>query len=194
MSRPATSQRLTLVSGGQTGVDREALDWALARGISTAGFLPADGLAEDGPVDARYGLEQLPQAGYRERTRANVALAEATLILSCEPALLGGSLLTLQYAREIGRPVLHLHPALPWYQQLEAANRVIGARVLNVAGPRASGGRLPVGFCAEVLDAWLAHHAGAPGDFPHSTMQPEVVRALTASMARFDALYAALAR
>ena len=194
LSTLSTFGDLTVVSGGQTGVDRQALDWALARGVCTAGFLPADGLAEDGPVDPRYGLRCLPHAGYRERTRANVELAQATLILSSDAVLSGGSLLTLEYASRVGRPTLHLHPGLNWQALFRAQSQVLGAHVLNVAGPRASGGALAEEFCTAVLDAWLAHHTDAESTLSHPLMQADVIDALVASIVRFDALYEALAQ
>ena len=58
-----------IVSGGQTGVDRGALDAALAAGFPCGGWCPADRAAEDGAIPVRYPLTPLARGGYRERTR-----------------------------------------------------------------------------------------------------------------------------
>lgn len=131
-----------IVSGGQTGADRAALDVALANGLRVGGWVPRGRLAEDGPIPKRYpGLVETESADPAVRTARNVRDSDATLILSHGP-LCGGSLLTHQEATRRGKPVLHLDLD-------EVAPAVAAARVrswlatvrpgtLNVAGPRAS--------------------------------------------------------
>lgn len=131
-----------LVSGGQTGADRAALDFALAHGIATGGWVPKGRLAEDGAIPDRYvGLLETNSGDFALRTVLNVRDSDATLILSHGP-LAGGSLLTLREAAATGRPLLHLD-----FDQLsfaEAADRLrawlqaLRPITLNVAGPRAS--------------------------------------------------------
>jgi len=127
-----------LISGGQTGVDRAALDAALALGISCGGWCPRGRRAEDGPIDARYPLQETPSADYAQRTEWNVRDSDGTLVLTRgEPR--GGTALTLDFARSLGRPTLVLDLARApdadavrdWLQR----ERI---RVLNVAGPRES--------------------------------------------------------
>lgn len=131
-----------IISGGQTGADRAALDVAIERGLQVGGWVPKGRLAEDGPVPADYpGLVEAESSDPALRTVRNVRDSDATLIVSHGP-LTGGALLTFEEARRCGRPVLHLD-----VQQLapdSAAARclqwlaAVDPAVLNVAGPRAS--------------------------------------------------------
>ena len=134
---------LTIVSGGQTGVDRAALDVAIELGIPTGGWVPKGRLAEDGVIPARYvNLREADSADPSVRTRLNVRDSDATLILS-QGKLTGGSRLTFVEATRLGRPVLHVD--LTGRTDAEAAATVqtwlAAARpnILNIAGPRASG-------------------------------------------------------
>jgi len=131
----------SIISGGQTGVDRGALDAALQVGVPCGGWCPAGCLAEDGVIDARYGLLPLEQGGYADRTRRNVADSDATLILYFGD-IEGGTALTAACCGKLGKPLL-LIDALD--ASPEAAARQAHAFVarhavqrLNVAGPRAS--------------------------------------------------------
>ena len=80
-----------IVSGGQTGADRAALDFALAHEIPHGGWCPAGRWAEDGVLDAGYQLHETPGADPAERTEWNVRDTEATAILSICAALSGGA-------------------------------------------------------------------------------------------------------
>lgn len=127
-----------ILSGGQTGVDRAALDVALARGISCGGWCPLGRRAENGPIPARYPLTETPTTDYPQRTEWNVRDADATLVLTHgEPA--GGTALTVEIARRLGKPYLVVDlandPACGSVQTWLEEERV---RVLNVAGPRES--------------------------------------------------------
>jgi hypothetical protein len=128
----------TFRSGGQTGVDRAALDAALDAGIPVTGWCPKGRLAEDGPLPFRYPLRETPTAAYAERTRLNVRDADATLILLRGP-LAGGTALTAETARALGRGLLVADLTDPPAPE-EAAKwvRREGVRDLNVAGPRES--------------------------------------------------------
>lgn len=129
---------LTILSGGQTGVDRAALDVAAEQGLSRGGWCPRGRLAEDGPIDAGYPLRETPRRAYAQRTEWNVRDSDATLILT-RGAPDGGTALTIGLARRLGRPLLVIDlegaadPARlgPWL-----ARHSIGR--LNVAGPRES--------------------------------------------------------
>jgi hypothetical protein len=131
----------SIVSGGQTGVDRGALDVALQAGVPCGGWCPVDCRAEDGLIDARYGLVPLPQGGYAERTRRNVEDSDATLILYFGE-LEGGTALTAACCEALGKPLLlidalNMNPA----QAAQRARDFVvqhAVQRLNVAGPRAS--------------------------------------------------------
>jgi hypothetical protein len=125
-----------IVSGGQTGVDRAALDVALTLGIPCGGWCPRGRAAEDGVIPARYPLQETGSHDYAERTRLNVVDSDGTLILAIG-ALHGGTMLTAQLAEKNGKPYLVIDLASPpvpgkvhsWIREYEIS-------VLNVAGPR----------------------------------------------------------
>jgi predicted Rossmann-fold nucleotide-binding protein len=96
-----------IMSGGQTGADRAALDVAIRLGIPHGGWCPAGRHAEDGPIHPRYQLTETPDAAYEQRTRWNVRDSNGTVVLTLTPYATGGSLYTLQIAAELRRPVLH---------------------------------------------------------------------------------------
>src|SRR5947199_212598 len=98
-----TTTPLTLISGGQTGVDRAALDVALELRIPCGGFCPQGRRAEDEPIPDRYPLSELAFSDYADRTRKNVEAAAATLILHAGE-IAGGTRLTLDICEELGKP------------------------------------------------------------------------------------------
>jgi len=96
---------LKIISGGQTGVDRGALDAALAFEVECGGWCPAGRLAEDGIIPERYPVVELANARYAERTARNVADSDGTLVISKgEP--FGGTRETIDGCVETGKPYL----------------------------------------------------------------------------------------
>ena len=134
---------LKIVSGGQTGVDRAALDWALANGAACGGWCPLGRLAEDGIIDLRYPLRETPENDPAQRTEWNVRDSDGTLIVSLAKRLVGGTRLTEVLAERLAKPHLVLAKTDgDLSAQVEALRRFIaenGIQVLNIAGPRASG-------------------------------------------------------
>jgi hypothetical protein len=127
-----------VVSGGQTGVDRAALDVALDLGLPCGGWCPHGRRAEDGPIDGRYPLAETPWWGYPQRTEWNVRDSDGTLILT-QGRSDRGTALTIELAARMHRPclVLDLSQA-PAPEAVRAWAEANGVRVLNVAGPRES--------------------------------------------------------
>lgn len=141
-----------IVSGGQTGADRAALDWAINHGISHGGWCPAGRRAEDGIIPERYRLQETPGRNYEQRTRWNVRDSDATLIISLSSELSGGSLATQQWAKKMKRPCLHVYPHEGWESKAAAFFEATPVQVLNVAGPRASGVAGIEFFVSDILD------------------------------------------
>lgn len=129
---------LVIVSGGQTGADRAALDWAIAYGVRHGGWCPKGRRAEDGAIASRYGLSETPSPNYSERTEWNVRDSDATLIISVSPRLMGGSRATREFARRHGRPCLHVSGDRASAATVRRFIRKHRVSILNVAGPRAS--------------------------------------------------------
>ena len=153
-------------SGGQTGVDRAALDAALECGLPIGGWIPKGRLAEDGSVPLKYAtLREARTLDYGERTRLNVQDTDATLVLSWGSPQ-GGTRETLDVARDLGRPALTIDLA-------EADAAMAAARIrdwlpsfdlvrrLNVAGPRASQAPLAYDRAREILRIAFGTDEGA---------------------------------
>lgn len=147
---------LKVISGGQTGVDRAALDAALAAGIPIGGWCPRGRRAEDGTIPAIYPLRETPSRDYRERTRWNVRDSEGTLILT-RAEFRGGTALTWRQSRRLHRPVFvgDLRDEISdLVRQIDHWAAVHHVRILNVAGPRASQQPLAHELVKALLAAW----------------------------------------
>jgi len=127
-----------IVSGGQAGVDRGALDAALQLGFDCGGWCPLGRRAEDGPIDPRYPLSESDSPRYDVRTEQNIIDSDGTLIIT-GGRLEGGTRLTLELALQKNRPCrvidlrqpLELEQVIDWLVALEIST-------LNIAGPRES--------------------------------------------------------
>ena len=130
-----------IVSGGQTGVDRAALDFALAAGIPCGGVVPKGRLAEDGRIPGRYPVAEGDSPDYAARTEQNAARSDATLVIH-RGSLSGGTLLTVSVCRRLGKPCrtvdLELMPLKRAAAEVRSFLVEVRPRTLNIAGPRES--------------------------------------------------------
>ncbi len=138
---------MRLVTGGQTGVDRAALEVAAALGLSCGGWVPSGGWAEDRPeppgICADYPtLEPTPSTDPAVRTEWNVRDSDRTLVLVDPGGLAAspGTATTVVFAKDYDRPCLVVPMDAP-----DAEGRIAAwmsdagpGLVLNVAGPRES--------------------------------------------------------
>jgi|SRR5208283_2240625 len=135
---------MKIISGGQTGADRAALDVAIELGIDYGGSIPKGRLAEDGLIDSKKypRLTELETADYPARTKQNVIEADATLAFT-EGILTGGTRKTIDFAKKYKKPYCHIN--LKKTSVEDSVAEIIGwlnihrPQVLNVAGPRESG-------------------------------------------------------
>ena len=131
-----------IISGGQTGVDRAALDVAMHLGIAHGGWIPKGRLAEDGTLPSHYQLQEMPTDDYAARTEKNVLDSDGTLIIS-RGTPTGGTDYTRKMALRHGKQMLHIDLSLG--QRHSDAGSLVDSWIemnrietLNVAGPRAS--------------------------------------------------------
>jgi hypothetical protein len=130
--------RFKIISGGQSGVDRAALDAAIELGISHGGWCPKNRLAEDGAIPRKYHLRETDSSNYAVRTRWNVRDSGGTLILYREP-LEGGTRFTWECTLQFNKPAFLVELGFPpladafyrWREENSIAT-------LNIAGPRES--------------------------------------------------------
>lgn len=130
-----------IISGGQTGADRAALDFAIKHNLPYGGWVPKGRKTENGTLPGKYHLQEMPAGGYSQRTEKNILDSDGTLIVS-HGLLTGGSALTRKLAKQHRKPWIHIDLETTPYP--EAAKMIRewvgrnGIKVMNVAGPRAS--------------------------------------------------------
>ena len=137
-----------IISGGQTGVDRAALDIAIEFKIPHGGWCPYERKAEDGMIPTKYKLKEAPpptieesldpDAIYKKRTELNARDSDGTLII-IKNMPMGGTLYTIEMAEKHKKPYLIFNLSIN-HEILDAVNWIIknNIRKLNIAGPRAS--------------------------------------------------------
>jgi hypothetical protein len=130
-----------IISGGQTGADKAALDVAIKLNIPHGGWIPKGRITEEGPLSDKYQLQAMPTDSYPERTEQNVIDSDGTLII-CHGKPTGGSDYTREMVLKHKRQLLHIDLNItPSY---DAASLILSwvnlyrIKILNVAGPRAS--------------------------------------------------------
>jgi hypothetical protein len=131
-----------IISGGQTGADRAALDFAIKNDIPHGGWVPKDRIAEDGIIPKKYDVHEAPSKDYKRRTELNVINSDGTLIISHEE-LTGESALTKTLAEKHKKPCLYIKlDSMPAFKATIDITKWIKQHkieILNVAGPKASG-------------------------------------------------------
>src|SRR5262249_24171284 len=133
---------MKIISGGQTGIDRAALDAALSLGVECGGWCPAKRWAEDGTIPERYPLSEILDGTTDERTARNVRDADGTVIFHSALPLQGGTRTTAECSAQLTKPLLLLDAGRMAVG--EAAGELLrfvrqnSIEILNVAGPRAS--------------------------------------------------------
>lgn len=150
---------MKIISGGQTGVDRAALDAAIKHGIECSGWCPAGRLDEFGRIPDRYPLKELEQGSFADRTLRNVKDSDATVIIYFE-RLRGGTAQTVQFCLEQKRPHLVIDAATISAQDavksMVALVREKNIKTLNVAGPRQSEWPGGYEYAFNVMDVFLS--------------------------------------
>ncbi|MEA3307706.1 MAG: putative molybdenum carrier protein [Elusimicrobiota bacterium] len=127
-----------IISGGQSGVDRAALDAAIELNISCGGYVPRGRLAEDGPIGEKYPLTETYSSNYSVRTRLNIKYSDATLIIK-EGLLEGGTLFTFNICKKLKKPVkiVDIEDKNTVKEMRDFINEY-APQTLNIAGPRES--------------------------------------------------------
>jgi hypothetical protein len=150
-------QQVKLISGGQTGIDRAALDIALKHGVECNGWCPAGRLDEFGRIPDRYPVKELEGCGLSERTLQNVKDSDGTVIIYWDK-LSGGTEQTVRFCVEQRRP--HELIDASKISTEHAAKLVLdfvrehNIDILNVAGPRQSEWLDGYDYASRVLDAF----------------------------------------
>jgi hypothetical protein len=127
------------ISGGQTGADSAALDFAIWHEIPHGGWCPKGRLCEKGTIDQRYQLQETSTKNYPQRTEKNVLDSDGTIIFTISPKVTRGSKKTAELAAKHHKPWIHLYRGL--YDPERLVVEFIGKhniQTLNVAGSRAS--------------------------------------------------------
>ncbi len=131
-------RKTKIISGGQTGVDRAALDFAFDHGLACGGWCPKGRTAEDGPISSRYPLQETNTTAYPERTEINIRESDATFIIYRD-SFDAGTNLTLHLCKKLAKPVVILRLSDTHNKKvIKDWIDINNIRVLNIAGPRES--------------------------------------------------------
>ena len=149
-----------IISGGQTGVDRDALDWAIDRGIDHGGWCPKGRISEEGVIPTTYNLKETQSDKYPARTRLNIADSNITIIIVPYEGYSGrGTKLTMDICDKIGAARFQIYPGKESVlckevvDALEPIDWASPGLIVNVAGPRGSRFKDSKSFVYKVLDS-----------------------------------------
>ena len=130
-----------IISGGQTGVDRAALDTAIKLGIPHGGWCPKNRMAEDGTIPNKYLLKETDSSDHAQRTRLNIEDSDGTLILvpSLPVKVTDGTVLTITEVQKKQKPflIIDLSQAIN-FKNISTWIEKNKIKALNIAGPRES--------------------------------------------------------
>ena len=133
------TRKICICSGGQTGIDRAALDAGMELDLLTVGWCPKNRRAENGNIPEKYTLIETNSPDYWKRTKLNVIESSATLILLPEnKKKCRGSFLTLSYAKKYIKPYLIINMNKVDYENINKWLLKNKPKILNIAGPRES--------------------------------------------------------
>ena len=179
-----------IISGGQTGVDRAALDFAIKFDIPHGGWIIKGRIAEDGVLDDRYKVQVIPESSYPRRTLKNILDSYGTQLISRGP-LTGGSDYTKKMAISRNRPCIHID--LSQMSAFQAAENIRDwifdnkIEILNVGGPRKSKDPniykdvldiLETAFYLDVIDTNMPHMSVPSGSFRENHTLPQIPKTI----------------
>jgi hypothetical protein len=154
---------LKIISGGQTGVDRAALDVALRHGIHCGGWCPAGRLDEFGKIPDHYPVQEIQRGGFTERTLKNVEDSDGTVVIY-PGEIRGGTEETVRFCVELKRPhqlidasKVATEDATTLIVDFVRKNKI---DILNVAGPRQSEWPEGYDYASRVLDGFVTTRHG----------------------------------
>ena len=152
-----------IVSGGQTGADRAAFDWAIVNHIPHSGWCPRGRPAEDGAIPDFYRVQETVSTEYVVRTERNVSESDGTVIFTIGKALTGGSKDTAAIATRLKKPWMHISKAdsINPPEELRLFIKAHQVKILNVAGTRASKEPLIADFVKATLRAAFSEQRGS---------------------------------
>jgi len=131
---------LRIISGGQTGVDRAALDFALENKIDCFGWCPKERKAEDGIIPTIYPLKETEASGYESRTLKNVEESQGLLVFTDgEPD--NGTILAIDHAEKQNKPIYIIHLSMNVEDQETGILDFLEDQqvtIVNIVGPRES--------------------------------------------------------
>jgi hypothetical protein len=158
----ATVKALKIISGGQTGVDRAALDVALEHGTECGGWCPAGRLNEFGKIPGHYPIQELQEGGFTERTLQNVKDSDGTVVIY-PGELRGGTEQTVRFCIDLKRPhqlidasKLPADGAAKLIADFVRENKI---GILNIAGPRQSEWPAGYEYATRTLDTFFSHRS-----------------------------------
>jgi hypothetical protein len=154
-----------IISGGQTGVDRAALDVAPKHGIECDGWCPAGRMDEFGRIPNRYPVKELQRGTFADRTLQNVKDSDATIVIYFAE-LRGGTEFTVECCKQLQRPHKLIDAAKMPANEAAAAMvdfvRDHKIDILNIAGPRQSEWPGGYEYAFRALDVFLASCSPRP--------------------------------